>query len=664
MSDRADRAIADEHWRTGNFAHMDVAILRVRRRLEHAYFQRQRMTGSIAAQEAAVPEPPTPAPGSRPYALDFLTQMFRLTPFETELLTLAVAVEVSADVAHLCRELQQHPERGLVSAGLAMAVLPGGDWNSLRPDAPLRAYDLVELVGDERSTGLAMRPVIAPEAVVHFLLGSKAIDPRLGDLLTQVPPSPLWNGQARAAVQAARLLDVPTPPVVHLGADFALAEAAAAAAAGMLDRRLYSLAADALPTDAHAQDQFRRRWNRDFRLVDGVLLLKIEDPAPGQAAAIVRLCRRLEGPVLLAGDLPPAAANLGDRSMIRLDLPAPAVTEMAEAWRGVLAPLGAESLAPRLADQFRLSPAMMHSVAGAAMDVGEGADGADLEVGDRIWSLCRLQGRHALSGLAQRMEGKASLDDLVLPQNALDVLHQVISRHANRDKVLRGWGLERKSRGLGLSVLFAGASGTGKTMAAEVVANALDLDLFRIDLASVVDKYVGETEKNLRRVFDAAERSGCVLLFDEADALFGKRSDVKDSHDRHANLEVGYLLQRIESYPGIAILTTNLPDAIDPAFLRRFALVAHFPFPGESQRHAMWDKVFPAATEIGDLDRRRLARLPLSGGQIVSVALNAAFAAAEDGEAVADRHMDVAVRLEFAKQDRTPPLLPLPETTA
>jgi len=204
----------------------------------------------------------------------------------------------------------------------------------------------------------------------------------------------------------------------------------------------------------------------------------------------------------------------------------------------------------------------------------------------------------------------------------------------------------------GVAALFAGASGTGKTMAAEVLAQELRLDLYRIDLASMVSKYIGETEKNLRKVFDAAEESGAILLFDEADALFGKRSEVKDSHDRYANIEVSYLLQRVETYRGLAILTTNLKSAIDSAFLRRLRFLVQFPLPDAVQRADIWDRMFPEHMPTQGLEIAKLAKLTIPGGSIRNIAMNAAFLAADAASPVKMKHLLAAARSEFAKQER------------
>jgi SpoVK/Ycf46/Vps4 family AAA+-type ATPase len=240
-----------------------------------------------------------------------------------------------------------------------------------------------------------------------------------------------------------------------------------------------------------------------------------------------------------------------------------------------------------------------------------------------------------------------------LPAPQIHTLQTIALQVQHRVRVCDEWGFaEKSSRGLGLSALFAGPSGTGKTLAAEVLANELELDLFRIDLSAVVSKYIGETEKNLRRVFDAAEEGGAILFFDEADALFGKRSEVKDSHDRYANVEISYLLQRMEAYRGLAILATNMKEALDPAFLRRLRFVVQFPFPDQTQRAKIWRKIFPAKTPTDSLEIDRLARLSISGGNIRSIALNAAFAAADAGEPVRMPHLLGAARLEYEKLEK------------
>jgi SpoVK/Ycf46/Vps4 family AAA+-type ATPase len=286
--------------------------------------------------------------------------------------------------------------------------------------------------------------------------------------------------------------------------------------------------------------------------------------------------------------------------------------------------------------------------------IGRLRSAPDSDVGDLVWQACRIQARPGLDNLAQRLDPGATWDDLILPEPQCELLRELAAQVRQRHVVYQRWGFgEAVRRGLGISALFAGPSGTGKTMAAEVLANELQLDLYRIDLSAVVSKYIGETEKNLRRVFDAAESGGAILLFDEADALFGKRSEVKDSHDRYANIEVGYLLQRMEAYSGLAILTTNLKGALDTAFMRRLRFVVHFPFPDVEQRAALWRRAFPSRAPTDELDVDKLARLTVSGGNIRSIVLNAAFLAADHQEPLQMRHLLRAAQVEYAKLEKS-----------
>jgi SpoVK/Ycf46/Vps4 family AAA+-type ATPase len=271
-----------------------------------------------------------------------------------------------------------------------------------------------------------------------------------------------------------------------------------------------------------------------------------------------------------------------------------------------------------------------------------------------LWQACLAYTRPRLDRLAQRIEPKATWDDIVLPEQQLRFLRHIADQVAQRSTVYETWGFRRRSsRGLGITVLFAGESGTGKTMAAEILANHLQLNLYRIDLSGVVSKYIGETEKNLRRLFDAAEDGGALLFFDEADALFGKRSEVKDSHDRYANIEINYLLQRLEAYQGLAILATNMKSGLDEAFTRRLRFTIVFDQPDESYRLQIWQKIFPPETPVDGLDYSYLARkFKLSGGSIYNIALNAAFMAAHAGTRVSMHQVLEAIRVELSKEER------------
>jgi SpoVK/Ycf46/Vps4 family AAA+-type ATPase len=287
----------------------------------------------------------------------------------------------------------------------------------------------------------------------------------------------------------------------------------------------------------------------------------------------------------------------------------------------------------------------------AALEAAETGERTELRA--KAWTLCRTAAQRSLDALASRVINAAHWKDLVLPEAQTGILQQVVIHARQAARVNEEWGFAaRYARGLGLSALFSGTSGTGKTMAAGVLSRELDRDLYQIDLATVVSKYIGETEKHLRKIFDAAERSGAILLFDEADALFGKRSQVRDSHDRYANLEVSYLLQRMESYRGIAILTTNMQSALDPAFQRRLRFVVQFPFPDAPSRERIWSKVFPAAAPTEGLSYARLAQLNVTGGSIRNIALLAAFLAADAATPITMTHVLAAARTEYAKLDK------------
>jgi SpoVK/Ycf46/Vps4 family AAA+-type ATPase len=333
---------------------------------------------------------------------------------------------------------------------------------------------------------------------------------------------------------------------------------------------------------------------------------------------------------------------------VSVDVAKPTPNEQRAAWRSALGDAAGDH-AERLAGHFDFGLGTIHRVAQAALTV---RPDSQTDAGS-LWENAITRARPALDALAQRIEPKAGWTDIQLPEHEKSQLQQIASQVALRSKVYDDWGFRaRMNRGLAVSALFAGESGTGKTMAAEVIARELGLLLYRIDLSAVVSKYIGETEKNLRRLFDTAENGGAILFFDEADALFGRRSEVKDSHDRYANIEVNYLLQRMESYRGLAILATNMKNALDAAFLRRLRFVVNFPFPATAQRKAIWSSVFPAGAAVAALDLDRLARLALTGGSIHGIALNAAFMAARLGVQVTMPIVLGAARNEFRKLDK------------
>jgi SpoVK/Ycf46/Vps4 family AAA+-type ATPase len=311
-----------------------------------------------------------------------------------------------------------------------------------------------------------------------------------------------------------------------------------------------------------------------------------------------------------------------------------------------------------LASRFRLTPAQIaEAVATASNGAGwYGSRFAGQPAVEELFAAASQQSGRDLAALARQIEPVYTWEDLVLPQDALVQLQELCQRVAYRHQVLEEWGFDRKlSLGKGVNALFAGPSGTGKTMAAEVIAQELGLNLYKIDLSGVVSKYIGETEKNLNRIFRAAENANAILFFDEADALFGKRSAVHDSHDRYANIEISYLLQKMEEYEGLSILATNLHRNMDEAFMRRLTMMIVFPLPDENHRQRIWQTVWPPQTPLDEtVDLADLAqRFNLTGGNIKNIALTAAYLAAAAGSGVQPEHLLQALRREYQKMGKS-----------
>jgi hypothetical protein len=332
---------------------------------------------------------------------------------------------------------------------------------------------------------------------------------------------------------------------------------------------------------------------------------------------------------------------------VRFDAARPTTEEQRALWQDALARHDGDAAGEigALVEHFDLSAG---AIAAAAV-----RSASERGVAGATWRAALLTVRPHFGDLAERVESGATWDTLVLAPDVTAALRGIVAHVRHRALVHDAWGFARaSSRGRGVAALFTGPSGTGKTTAAEIVARELGFDLYRVDLAGVVSKYIGETEKNLRRLFDAAESGGCVLFFDEAEALFGKRGEIRDGHDRYANIEIDYLLQRIEAFRGVAILATNAKAQLDTAFLRRLRFVVTFAFPDVAQRAQIWERAFPAGAPLGEFDRGWLARLELSGGGIRNAALHAAFLAADRGEPIGAQHLREAARAEFAKIER------------
>jgi hypothetical protein len=573
-------------------------------------------------------------------ALHGIAEGFGLSGFERDTLLLCAGVELDSAVASACAGAHGDPARRYSTFSLAMATLPDPHWSAITPAAPLRRWHLVEPAHPETPTTSMLR---VDERVLHALAGLNYLDPRIECLADAIPPtSPLPASLQAAADRLALLWSRPGGRRVRLhgrrGRD--LRAVVSAASAGIGFQPVVLRAAD-LPAAAADRDLLARICERESVLARCSWLVEIEDPVTESGQSARQFARRLGGPVAVACEVPTEE----DAGSPEIAIPPAEPAEVRDIWRSALAPAGptVAGWANRLAGQFSLGAADIRSIAAQAQP-------DDPDTGPRLWDVCRSLTRPVLDSLAQRIIPRARWEDLVLPAVQERLLREMAAHVRHRMTVFEDWGFgARTSRGSGVAALFAGPSGTGKTFAAEVMAQDLSLDLYRVDLSQVVSKYIGETEKNLRRIFDAAEGGGAVLLFDEADALFGKRSEVKDSHDRYANIEVSYLLQRMETYRGLAILTTNLKDAIDTAFLRRLRFVVQFPFPDATGRAEIWRRVLPPELPVNGLVPEKLARLGVSGGTIRNIALSAAFLAAEAGEPVRMPHVLSAARTEYAK---------------
>lgn len=347
---------------------------------------------------------------------------------------------------------------------------------------------------------------------------------------------------------------------------------------------------------------------------------------------------------------------LNKHVFINIDFPIPNSMNRKRIWKDLLEKEGIdipEAALDSLANKFRFTEGQILNAISSARNIVRCNNGSGKKtLLESVYEGCRLQSNHRLSTHAKKVNSKYTWDDIVLPKDRLEQLREISSYIRYKDVVYEEWGFNKKlTLGRGLNILFSGPSGTGKTMASEVIANDLGLELYKIELSSVVSKYIGETEKNLAKIFMEAETSNAILFFDEADALFGKRSEVRDAHDRYANIEICYLLQKMEEYDGVVILASNLNKNIDDAFLRRMHFIVEFPFPDEDSRERIWRNIFPAKVPLDNgLDYDFLAyKFKFAGGNIKNAALHAAFQSAENSRGISMEHIMQGIRREYQK---------------
>jgi ATPase family associated with various cellular activities (AAA) len=633
------------NWSSLNYQYLMGEIGEIRTRLQHQVNEEP----SPAPTKIELAEFPDDAPPT----IDRLCQLFNLSPFERRLLIFCLGAELSRSIGSLCATIHGNPQKASPTFGLALTLFPEADWQALMPVSGLRRWQLLEISSGSELTHCALR---LDERILHELMGLPYRDDRLRGILTPLPAAAETRSlpQSHQSLQA-KLRDWLAFQPKHsfciqlYGEDATSRLDLARSTCAELGLELHRLTLDGWSADLSQLNLLKTICERESVLSDYAFWIDCDRiPAPDSNHqlthnAIRHWIENLQAPVILSQQ---ERQSWGDRVGFSLEVLPPTPAEQYQLWQQHLDPSQQPQI-DRLVSTFNFNSQTIQAI-GRQMQQSHEPEPSSL-----LWQTCLEQARPRFDGLAQPIHSRMGWGDLVLPEKELSVLRTIAAHVRQRAKVYEDWGFAAKSRrGLGISALFAGASGTGKTLAAEVLANELQLDLYRIDISSVVSKYIGETEKNLRKIFDAAEGGGTILLFDEADALFGKRSDVKDSHDRYANMEVAYLLQRIEAYRGLAILTTNLKDSIDQAFLRRIRFVVQFPFPDATQRAEIWRRVFPAQTPIQSLSHHKLAKLSVAGGNIRNIALNAAFLAADAEEAVGMGHILRAAQAEYMKLER------------
>lgn len=599
-----------------------------------------------------------------------------LTDFDAAVLLLAIAPELDLRYERIYAYLQDDVTRRRPTVALALDLFieEPGDKLALRsrflPGAPLRRHGLVELVADPHPApppllAHGMRP---SDGVVRFLLGEPALDPSSMHCCRLEPlVDPDGDNNPRLPNDVRRRLTIlgtgadahERKPVVLIdGGDRVQCHEAACAVARAARRPLLTVRLDAMDEGEAKGVAMAARCAA--ALHDAVIHLAGADGAAGpqDAAAL------LDGTVPVVAGLA-FARSVGhhDHADVRLHIPRADFARRRELFASAIGATGrgeaiAASIADSLARRFRLSPDAIDQVVQAATGMARWRAAASDETPDatlaEFMEAARDATRGQLDGLARRITPQRDRGQLILPPDRFELLNAIRAQVEFGPIVSEQWGFAR-AMSPGIVALFSGPPGTGKTLAAEVLAGELSLDLYAIDLSQVVSKYIGETEKNLARVFEAAENSSAILFFDEADALFGARSEVRDAHDRYANIEVGYLLQRMEQYSGLAVLASNLPRNIDEAFLRRMRFVITFPLPDAESRRRIWEATWPRDAPSSDLDFNHLAaRFDVSGATIRDAAVGAAFLAAVDGGAATMAHVGEAMSREYAKLGRLP----------
>jgi hypothetical protein len=618
-------------------------------------------------------------------SLPWVAQIFSLSQLEVQILIMCLAPELRRKYDTLYAYLQDDITRKRPSIDLVLDLLCPSEverWQArsalFSDQAPLFRHDILHRVEDPHSpsgsSGLAQFLQLDPR-MLHYILENDALDGRLLGYVTVLHPAETMEQVLVDPALKTRLArfcqrhfyqrpSERRPFVFYFQGPYGVGKRdLALGLCAQWGRPLLCVDMELLFAREPDVATALRLVFREGLLWDAAIYLNHCDPLlqeDGKGKAWIKTLARLAYEyghlTFLTGKLPWSLQGVFDqKSFCAVDLTMPDVSLRQIAWERALQRLpscGEQPWTGELASQFRLTPGQINdAVAWVAQQGGMANDEAEVTRAD-LYTACRKQSHHKLAELALKIEPHYHWDDLVLPLDKRGRLRELCDQVAHRHRVLGDWGFGRKlAQGHGISALFAGPSGTGKTMAADVIAHELQLDLYKIDLSGVVNKYIGETEKNLAKIFHEAEASNAILFFDEADALFGKRTKISDAHDRYANIETSYLLQRVEAYEGVVILATNLRENMDEAFTRRIKFIVDFPFPDLASRKLIWQTHFPREAPVSDdLDYDWLAQqLQITGGSIKNIVLNAAFFAAADGGVIGMDHILRGARGEFEK---------------
>jgi len=579
----------------------------------------------------------------RPPALVSLATIFSLSEFEQFVLLVCAGYEMDSPFAQAVKTTPNMRP----CFELLLSLFPAAHWSAITPVAPLRHWRLIELKPGE---SLISSPLQIDEHIVHYLSGLSYLDSRLTGLVELGKPSPVLTPlleDCAAQLEAHwKIQGCSGQPLLAqlCGSCKVDMNAVASHACEQLDFITYTLNAENVPSDLGEQKALSILWQREALLHHAVLIINVDDKHQETVSCFVN---KLLMPCIVVTRQP---LKLNSELVIRIDMPQTNSSEQLALWRSALGDSARHINGglDRIVSQFSFSAQDIASLSQNTLSVDDHSNVEQL-----LWEQCRSRSRRQLEGLAERIESAHQWDDLVLPATQKEALRDIVAYARHRHRVYGDWKFGAKSkRGQGGSCLFYGPSGTGKTMAASVIANELQLDLYHVDLSQVINKYIGETEKNVARIFDMAENSGAILLFDEADSLFAKRTEVKTSNDRNANIGTSYLLQRMENYSGLAILTTNLKKEMDSAFMRRIRFATQFPFPDQITRQQIWGGMFPAESPVSRVDMAKLSGLDLAGGSIHNIVLNAAFYAAEEKTAISMSHLAKAARREYSKLEK------------